>query len=48
MRELEVFSALLERRGAKVLRCRSSPSTIPRTSAQVLAFAVKLAEGGFE
>jgi len=48
MRELEVFSALLERRGAKVLRCplvtiRDSPD-----SAQVLAFAQTLAGGSFD
>jgi uroporphyrinogen-III synthase len=48
MRELEVFSALLERRGAKVLRCPLVTIYDSPHSAQVLAFAVKLAEGGFD
>ena len=48
MRELEVFSALLERRGATVLRCPLVTIYDSPHSAQVLAFAVKLAEGGFD
>jgi uroporphyrinogen-III synthase len=48
MRELEVFSALLERRGAKVLRCPLVTIYDSPHSAQVLAFAVKLADGGFD
>jgi uroporphyrinogen-III synthase len=48
MRELEVFSALLERRGAKVLRCPLVSIYDSPHSAQVLAFAVKLADGGFD
>ena len=48
MRELEVFSALLERRGAEVLRCPLVTIYDSPHSAQVLAFAVKLAEGGFD
>ncbi|MEO8020092.1 MAG: uroporphyrinogen-III synthase [Pseudomonadota bacterium] len=48
MRELEVFSSLLERRGAKVLRCPLVTIYDSPHSAQVLAFAVKLAEGGFD
>jgi uroporphyrinogen-III synthase len=48
MRELEVFSALLERRGAKVLRCPLVTIHDSPDSAQVLAFAVKLADGGFD
>jgi uroporphyrinogen-III synthase len=48
MRELEVFSALLERRGAEVLRCPLVTIYDTPHSAQVLAFAVKLAEGGFD
>ncbi|HYJ41860.1 MAG TPA: uroporphyrinogen-III synthase [Steroidobacteraceae bacterium] len=48
MRELEVFSALLERRGAKVLRCPLVTIYDTPHSAQVLAFAVKLADGGFD
>ena len=48
MRELEVFSALLERRGAKVVRCPLVTIYDSPHSAQVLAFAVKLAEGGFD
>jgi uroporphyrinogen-III synthase len=47
-RELEVFAALLERRGARVLRCplvaiRDAPDPAP-----VLAFAEALAAGGFD
>ena len=47
-RELEVFAALLERRGARVLRCplvaiRDAPDPEP-----VLAFARRLAAGGFD
>jgi uroporphyrinogen-III synthase len=45
MRELEVFSALLERRGAEVLRCPLVSIYDTPHSAQVLAFAVKVAEG---
>src|SRR6185369_17535908 len=48
MRELEVFSGLLERRGAKVVRCPLVTIYDSPHSAQVLAFAVKLAEGGFD
>lgn len=48
MRELEVFSALLERRGAEVLRCPLVTIYDSPHSAQVLAFAVKLADGGFD
>ena len=48
MRELEVFSALLERRGANVLRCPLVSIYDSPHSAQVLAFAVNLAEGGFD
>src|SRR5215469_10811987 len=45
-RELEVFAGLLERRGARVLRCplvaiRDAPDPAP-----VLAFARTLAQGG--
>ena len=46
MRELAVFSALLERRGATVLRCPLVTIYDSPHSAQVLAFAVKLAEEG--
>jgi uroporphyrinogen-III synthase len=47
-RELEVFAAMLERRGARVLRCplvaiRDAPDPSP-----VLDFARALARGGFE
>jgi uroporphyrinogen-III synthase len=47
-RELELFAALLERRGAAVLRCpliaiRDAPDPAP-----VLAFARALAAGGFD
>jgi uroporphyrinogen-III synthase len=48
MRELEVFSGLLERRGAEVLRCPLVTIYDSPHSAQVLAFAVKLADGGFD
>ena len=48
MRELEVFSGLLERRGAEVLRCPLVTIYDSPNSAQVLAFAVKLADGGFD
>src|SRR6478672_3950530 len=48
MRELEVFSGLLERRGAEVLRCPLVTIYDTPHSAQVLAFAVKVAEGGFD
>jgi len=48
MRELEVFSGLLERRGAEVLRCPLVTIYDTPHSAQVLAFAVQLADGGFD
>jgi uroporphyrinogen-III synthase len=48
MRELEVFSSLLERRGAEVLRCPLVTIYDTPHSASVLAFAVKVAEGGFD
>jgi uroporphyrinogen-III synthase len=48
MRELEVLSALLERRGAVVLRCPLVNIYDSPHSAQVLAFAVHLADGGFD
>jgi len=48
MRELEVFSGLLERRGAEVLRCPLVTIYDSPHSAAVLAFAVRLAEGGFD
>jgi uroporphyrinogen-III synthase len=48
MRELEIFSALLERRGAEVLRCPLVSIYDTPHSAAVLAFAVKVAEGGFD
>jgi uroporphyrinogen-III synthase len=48
MRELEVFASLLERRGAEVLRCPLVTIYDTPHSAQVLAFAVRLAEGGFD
>ena len=48
MRELEVFSGLLERRGAEVLRCPLVTIYDTPHSAQVLAFAVSVAEGGFD
>ena len=48
MRELEVFSGLLERRGAEVLRCPLVTIYDTPHSAQVLAFAVRVAEGGFD
>jgi uroporphyrinogen-III synthase len=48
MRELEVFSSLLERRGAEVLRCPLVTIYDTPHSAAVLAFAVRVAEGGFD
>jgi uroporphyrinogen-III synthase len=48
MRELEVFSALLERRGAEVLRCPLVTIYDSPHSAQVLAFAVKVVDGGID
>lgn len=48
MRELEVFSSLLERRGAEVLRCPLVTIYDTPHSAQVLAFAVSVAEGAFD
>jgi uroporphyrinogen-III synthase len=48
MRELEVFSGLLERRGAEVLRCPLVTIYDTPHSAAVLAFAVKVADGGFD
>ena len=48
MRELEVFSGLLERRGAEVLRCPLVTIYDTPHSAAVLAFAVKIADGGFD
>jgi uroporphyrinogen-III synthase len=48
MRELEIFSGLLERRGAEVLRCPLVTIYDTPHSAAVLAFAVKVAEGGFD
>jgi len=48
MRELEVFSGLLERRGAEVLRCPLVTIYDSPHSAAVLAFAVSLAEGKFD
>jgi len=48
MRELEVFSALLERRGAEVLRCPLVTIYDSPHSAAVLAFAVKVGDGGFD
>src|SRR5690242_5792783 len=48
MRELEVFSALLERRGARVVRCPLVTIYDTPHSAAVLAFAVKVADGGFD
>jgi uroporphyrinogen-III synthase len=48
MRELEVFSSLLERRGAEVLRCPLVTIYDTPHSAAVLAFAVQLADGGFD
>ena len=48
MRELEIFSSLLERRGAEVLRCPLVKIYDTPHSAAVLAFAVKVAEGGFD
>jgi len=48
MRELEVFSGLLERRGAEVLRCPLVTIYDSPHSAAVLAFAVRVAEGNFD
>lgn len=48
MRELEVFSSLLERRGAEVLRCPLVTIYDSPHSAAVLAFAVSVAEGAFD
>ena len=48
MRELEIFASLLERRGAEVLRCPLVTIYDTPHSAQVLAFAVRVAEGGFD
>jgi uroporphyrinogen-III synthase len=48
MRELEIFASLLERRGAEVLRCPLVTIYDTPHSAQVLAFAVRIAEGGFD
>ncbi len=48
MRELEVFSGLLERRGAEVLRCPLVTIYDSPHSAAVLAFAVNMAEGAFD
>jgi len=48
MRELEIFSSLLERRGAEVLRCPLVKIYDTPHSAAVMAFAVKVAEGGFD
>lgn len=48
MRELEIFSALLERRGAEVLRCPLVTIYDTPHSAAILAFAVKVAEGSFD
>jgi uroporphyrinogen-III synthase len=48
MRELEIFSGLLERRGAEVLKCPLVSIYDTPHSAQVLAFAHKVAEGGFD
>jgi uroporphyrinogen-III synthase len=48
MRELEIFASLLERRGAEVLRCPLVTIYDTPHSAQVLAFAMRVAEGGFD
>src|SRR4051812_23403861 len=48
MRELEIFSGLLERRGAEVLRCPLVSIYDTPHSAQVLAFATRIADGGFD
>jgi uroporphyrinogen-III synthase len=48
MRELEIFSGLLERRGAEVLKCPLVSIYDTPHSAQVLAFAVQIADGGFD
>jgi uroporphyrinogen-III synthase len=48
MRELAVFSGLLERRGAEVLRCPLVTIYDSPHSSAVLAFAVRVAEGNFD
>src|SRR5688572_2338451 len=48
MRELEVFSALLERRGAEVLRCPLVTIYDSPHSSEVLRFVVRLAQGEFD
>jgi uroporphyrinogen-III synthase len=48
MRELEIFASLLERRGAEVLRCPLVTIYDTPHSAQVLAFAVSIADGAFD
>jgi uroporphyrinogen-III synthase len=48
MRELEIFSSLLERRGAEVLRCPLVTIYDTPHSASVLAFAVNVADGAFD
>ncbi len=48
MRELEIFASLLERRGAEVLRCPLVTIYDTPHSAQVLAVAMRIAEGGFD
>jgi uroporphyrinogen-III synthase len=48
MRELEIFSSLLERRGAEVLRCPLVTIYDTPHSAAVLAFAVQVSEGAFD
>jgi|SRR5579863_4261948 len=47
-RELEVFAAMLERRGARVLRCPLIAIHDAPDPAPVLAFARTLAQGGFD
>lgn len=47
-RELEVFAAMLERRGARVLRCPLISIEDAPDPAPVLDFARTLAEGGFD
>lgn len=48
MRELEIFSSLLERRGAEVLRCPLVTIYDTPHSAAVLAFAVGVADDQFD
>ncbi len=48
MRELEVLTALLERRGAEVLKCPLVSIHDSPHSEQVLAFATRLSAGGFD